>query len=39
MNAAEGAVDLDPPKVEDKIGAVPAGSQTDADVVKRFEFY
>ncbi|GKV17834.1 hypothetical protein SLEP1_g28292 [Rubroshorea leprosula] len=32
-NAEEGAVD--PPKVEDKIGAVPNGLQTDSDVVKR----
>ncbi|GKU90113.1 hypothetical protein SLEP1_g4153 [Rubroshorea leprosula] len=32
-NADEGAVD--PPKVEDKIGAVPNGLQTDSDVVKR----
>ncbi|KAK8642351.1 hypothetical protein V6N13_011698 [Hibiscus sabdariffa] len=32
-NAEEGAVD--PPKVEEKIGAVPNGLQTDSDVVKR----
>ncbi|PPD89071.1 hypothetical protein GOBAR_DD13994 [Gossypium barbadense] len=32
-NAEEGAVD--PPKVEEKIGAVPHGLQTDSDVVKR----
>ncbi|KAK6277939.1 hypothetical protein POUND7_018262 [Theobroma cacao] len=32
-NADEGAVD--PPKVEEKIGAVPNGLQTDSDVVKR----
>ncbi|KAB2096511.1 hypothetical protein ERO13_A01G110500v2 [Gossypium hirsutum] len=32
-NAKEGAVD--PPKVEDNIGAVPHGLQTDSDVVKR----
>lgn len=33
VNAEEGAVD--PPKVEEKIGAVPNGLQTDSDVVKR----
>ncbi|PPS07827.1 hypothetical protein GOBAR_AA12786 [Gossypium barbadense] len=32
-NDEEGAVD--PPKVEEKIGAVPHGLQTDSDVVKR----
>ncbi|GMJ02729.1 SHEPHERD, HEAT SHOCK PROTEIN 90.7, HEAT SHOCK PROTEIN 90-7 [Hibiscus trionum] len=32
-NAKEGTVDS--PKVEDNIGAVPHGSQTDSDVVKR----
>ncbi|XP_039000345.1 endoplasmin homolog [Hibiscus syriacus] len=32
-NAEEGTVD--PPKVEEKIGAVPTGLQTDSDVVKR----
>jgi len=26
---------VDPPKVEDKIGAVPGGLSTDSDVVKR----
>lgn len=26
---------VDPPKVEDKIGAVPHGLSTDSDVVKR----
>lgn len=26
---------VDPPKVEEKIGAVPGGLSTDADVVKR----
>ncbi|KAK8509986.1 hypothetical protein V6N13_118527 [Hibiscus sabdariffa] len=33
VNAEEG--DVDPPKVEEKIGAVPHGLQTDSDVVKR----
>lgn len=28
----------DPPKVEEKIGAVPNGVSTDSDVVKRFSF-
>ncbi|KAE8656450.1 Endoplasmin-like protein [Hibiscus syriacus] len=32
-NAEEGAID--PPKVEEKIGSVPNGLQTDSDVVKR----
>jgi heat shock protein beta len=34
---AEGNSDelVDPPKVEDKIGAVPHGLSTDSDVVKR----
>ena len=27
---------VDPPKVEEKIGAVPHGLSTDSDVVKRF---
>lgn len=27
---------VDPPKVEEKIGAVPNGLSTDSDVVKRF---
>jgi hypothetical protein len=27
---------VDPPKVEDKIGAVPNGLSTDSDVAKRF---
>ena len=35
---AEGSSDelVDPPKVEEKIGAVPNGLSTDSDVVKRF---
>lgn len=27
---------VDPPKIEDKIGAVPHGLSTDSDVAKRF---
>lgn len=36
--SAEGSSDelVDPPKVEEKIGAVPNGLSTDSDVVKRF---
>lgn len=35
---ADGDADevVDPPKVEEKIGAVPHGLSTDSDVVKRF---
>lgn len=32
---AESDVPVDPPKVEEKIGAVPHGLSTDSDVVKR----
>lgn len=35
---ADGDTDevVDPPKVEEKIGAVPHGLSTDSDIVKRF---
>lgn len=37
MNADGNSEELvDPPKVEEKIGAVPHGLSTDSDVVKRF---
>lgn len=37
---AEGNSDeiVDPPKVEEKLGAVPHGLSTDSDVVKRYRF-
>ncbi|CAA0841165.1 Endoplasmin homolog [Striga hermonthica] len=34
-NAEESGAPVDPPKVEEKIGAVPHGLSTDSDVVKR----
>lgn len=30
---------VDPPKIEDKIGAVPHGLSTDSDVAKRFSIH
>ena len=37
MNADGNSEELvDPPKVEEKIGAVPNGLSTDSDVAKRF---
>lgn len=39
-NAAGDSDELvDPPKVEDKIGAVPQGLSTDSDVVKRYALF
>lgn len=35
---ADSDAPVDPPKVEDKIGAVPNGLSTDSDVAKRFSF-
>lgn len=35
-NAEDSEELVDPPKVEEKIGAVPNGLSTDSDVVKRF---